>query len=102
MRAIFLKYLYLLCMVPVLVSTSIAQVGINTTTPANGALLDVFSDSSGFLAPRVALTGTDDTTTITPAATTGLLVYNTVTAGTLPIQVTIGFHSSNRIQGLPV
>ena len=100
MKAIILKYLYLLCMVPVLVSTSIAQVGINTTTPANGALLDVFSDSSGFLAPRGALTGTDDTTTITPAATTGLLVYNTVTAGTLPIQVTPGFYYWNGSQWL--
>ena len=70
----------------------IAQVGINTTTPANGALLDISSSDKGFLMTRVALTGTDDVNTITPSATTGLMVYNTVTAGALPVQVTPGFY----------
>ena len=69
-----------------------AQVGINTTAPANGALLDIFSNNGGFLTPRVELSGTDDVTTITPNATPGLLVYNTVIAGALPIQVTPGFY----------
>lgn len=73
-------------------SISYAQVGINTTTPANGALLDISSSDKGFLMTRVALTGTDDVTTITPSATTGLMVYNTVTAGALPVQVTPGFY----------
>ncbi len=68
------------------------QVGINTTMPASGALLDINSPDKGFLTPRVSLTGTDDTTTITPTATPGLLVYNTVTAGALPVQVTPGFY----------
>ncbi|MBK5215036.1 MAG: hypothetical protein JJE55_15430 [Flavobacteriaceae bacterium] len=71
---------------------SYAQVGINTTTPANGALLDISSSNKGFLMTRVALTGTDDVTTITPSATTGLMVYNTVTAGALPVQVRPGFY----------
>ncbi len=69
-----------------------AQVGINTTTPANGALLDISSSDKGFLMTRVALTGTNDVTTITPSATTGLMVYNMVTAGALPVQVTPGFY----------
>lgn len=69
-----------------------AQVGINTTNPANGALLDISSTNKGFLMTRVALTGTNDVTTITPSATTGLMVYNTVTAGALPVQVTPGFY----------
>lgn len=68
-----------------------AQVGINTTNPANGALLDVFSPDKGMLIPRVELTGTDDTTTITPA-TVGLLVYNTDIAGAIAVQVTPGFY----------
>tara|TARA_R100000935_G_scaffold38680_1_gene60021 strand:- start:135232 stop:136056 length:825 start_codon:yes stop_codon:yes gene_type:complete len=76
----------------------VAQVGINTTNPANGALLDVFSANKGLLTPRVELTGTDDTTTITPSATVGLLVYNTVIAGALPIQVTPGFYYWNGSQ----
>lgn len=72
-----------------------AQAGINTTTPAPGALLDIYAPNAGFLVPRVELTGTDDTTTITPQATTGVLVYNTVTAGALPVQVTPGFYFYN-------
>lgn len=75
-----------------------AQVGINTTTPANGALLDISSSDKGFLMTRVALTGTDDVSTITPSATIGLLVYNTVIAGSLPIQVTPGFYYWNGVQ----
>lgn len=73
-------------------NTSIAQVGINTTNPANGALLDIASADKGFLIPRVELTSTTDTTTISPSATIGLLVYNTVIDGNLPVQVTPGFY----------
>lgn len=83
-----------------LISSCYAQVGINTTTPANGALLDVFSPDKALLIPRVELTATNDVTTITPAATEGLLVYNTVTNGALPIQVTPGFYYWNGGQWL--
>ncbi|MDC8005718.1 hypothetical protein POV27_16790 [Aureisphaera galaxeae] len=75
-----------------------AQVGINTSNPADGAALDITSTDKGFLIPRVALTGTDDTTTITPSATTGLLVYNTVIAGALAVQVTPGFYYWSGVQ----
>ena len=66
--------------------------GINTDTPSPGALLDISSPDMGLLIPRVELTGTDDRTTITPDVTTGVLVYNTVTAGPLAVQVTPGFY----------
>lgn len=79
---------------------SYAQVGINTTTPASGALLDISSSNKGLLIPHVELTGTDDVTTITPSATVGVLVYNTVTAGALPVQVTPGFYYWNGLQWL--
>ncbi|MBA80432.1 MULTISPECIES: hypothetical protein [unclassified Leeuwenhoekiella] len=60
-----------------------AQVGIGTTTPVSGALLDISATDKGLMIPRVALTGTDDTATVTPSATTGLLVFNTAaTTGT--------------------
>jgi len=73
-----------------------AQVGINTTSPTAGTILDIESSSNkGFLMTKVALTGTDDVTTITPSATIGLLLYNTVTAGALPVQVTPGFYYWN-------
>ncbi len=32
-----------------------AQVGINTTTPGDGAMLDVNSNNKGILIPRVSL-----------------------------------------------
>jgi hypothetical protein len=75
-----------------------AQTGIGTSTPNASAKLDVYATDKGFLPPRVALTGTTDLTTIknslgvsiTPA--TGLLVYNTATAGTSPNNVIPGYY----------
>lgn len=78
-----------------------AQTGIGTTTPNASAKLEVASTTQGFLPPRLALTGTADNTTIknsagtavTPA--TGLLVYNTATAGTAPNNVIPGYYYWN-------
>jgi Glycine rich protein len=55
-----------------------AGVGIGTTTPNESALLDVTSANKGFLPPRVALTGSNDVTTI-PNPVAALTVYNTNT-----------------------
>jgi hypothetical protein len=68
-----------------------AQVGIGTSSPSASAQLEVNSSSKGFLPPRVTLTGTADVTTIASPAT-GLLVYNTATAGTSPSNVTPGYY----------
>lgn len=72
-----------LALLPVLFCTAIfhAQVGINTINPASGAQLDVYSVDKGLLIPRVSLINIFDTTTITPSASPGLLVYNTNTSG---------------------
>ena len=69
-----------------------AQVSVTTSSPANGAALEVRSTDKGFLIPRVTLTGTDDNTTITPAATTGLIVFNTTPAGSGATRVEQGFY----------
>ncbi|WP_185286029.1 tail fiber domain-containing protein [Chryseobacterium indologenes] len=53
-----------------------AQVGINTTTPDPSSVLDVSGFDKGILIPRIALTGSLDTTTI-PSRTNSLLIYNT-------------------------
>ncbi|AEH02313.1 tail fiber domain-containing protein [Lacinutrix sp. 5H-3-7-4] len=59
-----------------LVTTSFAQVGINTTAPDESSILDVTSSNKGILIPRISLTSTTDVTTIeTP--TVSLLIYNT-------------------------
>jgi len=72
-------------------ATSHAQVGIGTNSPDISAQLEVSSTSKGFLPPRVTLTGTADATTIASPAT-GLMVYNTATAGTAPANVTPGIY----------
>lgn len=76
------------------------QVGINTASPADGAILDISSSNKGLLTPRVNLTSSTDVTTITPSAPVGLLVYNMITSGSLPFQVTPGFYYWNGIQWL--
>lgn len=72
-----------------------AQVGINTNTPSAGTALDISSTDKGFLMTKVTLTGTNDTTTITPSATTGLMVYNTATTGAAGFEVIPGFYYWN-------
>ncbi len=69
----------------------LSQTGIGTTTPHVSAKLEVAATNRGFLPPRVALTGTNDLSTIaTPA--TGLVVFNTATAGTTPNNVLPGYY----------
>lgn len=50
--------------------------------PDSSAMLDVNSSNKGILIPRIALTGSNDTITISKPATS-LLVYNTTTTGGL-------------------
>jgi len=77
----FLQHLCLyalLLLSPVLV----AQVGINTVSPGDGAMLDIESSTKGLLIPRVNIL---DLATIAPvvpttAAEESLLVYNTNTS----------------------
>lgn len=69
-----------------------AQVGVNTSTPDASAVLDVTATDKGFLMTKIALTGTDDVTTITPAPSTGLLVYNTTTGGSPGNEVSPGIY----------
>lgn len=68
-----------------------AQTGIGTTTPHVSAKLDVSATNKGFLPPRVTLLSTTDVATITTPAT-GLVVYNTNTAGSSPNAVVPGYY----------
>jgi hypothetical protein len=70
------------------------NVGIGTSTPSASALLDLTSTSKGLLPPRVALTTKSGTTTIA-SPTTGLIVYNTASAGTGGDAVTPGYYFFN-------
>lgn len=79
------------------VSPFYAQTGIGTTTPNASAKLEVAATDKGFLPPRVALTATNAFLPIvgTAANATGLLVYNTASAGSTPNNVVLGYYYWN-------
>ncbi len=74
-----------------------AQTGIGTTTPNASAKLDITATDKGFLPPRVALTATNVFSPITgtAASASGLLIYNTATAGSAPNNVVPGYYYWN-------
>lgn len=84
-----MKKLFIICLL--FNQIAFGQVGIGTKTPHSSAMLELSSSSKGFLPSRIALTGKTDVTTIASPAT-GLLIYNTATAGTSPNNVTPGFY----------
>jgi hypothetical protein len=69
-------------------------VGIGTSSPSASAILDLTSLNKGFLPPRVALTAINNASPISSPAT-GLLIYNTASAGTYPNQITPGYYFWN-------
>jgi len=75
-----------------------AQIGIGTTTPASGSILDIQSADKGLMIPRIHLSNTNDAAAITPSPTTGLLIFNTNTAGVGITSVSQGFYYWNGSQ----
>ena len=90
------RFIYLFILSFVLIS-GFGQTGIGTTTPNASAKLDVNSTDKGFLPPRVALTANNIFLPIvgTSSQATGLLIYNTATAGTAPNNVVPGYYYWN-------
>ena len=87
-----MKNIYIAALFLGLTATAFAQtksVGINTSTPDANSDLTLGSTNKGLLLNRVALTGTNDATTV-GAHTAGMVVYNTATAGTGATAVTPG------------
>ena len=88
------KLLIFLFIFPML---TIAQVGVNTSTP--NAMLEVNSTNNGMLIPRVNLTSVlDNATVVNPqggALITSTVVYNTTAAGVAPNNVLPGFYYWN-------
>jgi hypothetical protein len=79
MRFKITKQIVMVCGIFLITSTHYmhGQAGINTTTPGDGAMLDIYSQNKGILIPKVNI---GDVTTIAPvvsAAEESLLVYNT-------------------------
>lgn len=71
--------------------TATAQMGIGTASPDSSAMLDVFSTKKGFLPPRLALVATNKPNPVAKPAT-GLLVFNTATAGPDSARVYPGYY----------
>ncbi len=71
------KYIFKTFLMVVFTTTTFAQVGIGTTNPHPSAILELNASDKALLLTRVALTGTDDVTTI-PTPTAGMIVFNTV------------------------
>ena len=63
--------------------TTSAQIGINTTNIDNGVMLEIDSEDSGVLIPRISLNNINDNTTISGTLTNGTLIYNTTKSATL-------------------
>jgi hypothetical protein len=89
-----MKKSFSLFLLSILIQIISAQVGIGTTSPAASAQLDVTSSNKGLLPPRIALTSINDNSTISSPAT-GLIIYNTASAGTSPSNVTPGYYYFN-------
>jgi hypothetical protein len=87
----------LLCLLLFISMTTTAQTGIGTTAPNASAKLEVAATDKGFLPPRVALTASNAFSPIvgTAANATGLLVYNTASAGVTPNNVVPGYYYWN-------
>ena len=75
---------------------TVAQVGINTTSPAAGSMFDITSLDKGMLIPRVNITNLSTIAPITGGGTESLLIYNTnATTGK-------GFHYWSGIVWIPL
>lgn len=72
---------------------SYSQVGIGTTNIENGVALQIESNTKGLLIPRVPLTSTALESPVGPSPiATGILIYNTATAGSGGTAVLPGFY----------
>lgn len=93
MKRSYLLFILNIAMSCAFIQDTKAQVGVNTgASIATGAAFEVRSTNKGILLPRVALTSTNDNTTITPAPTTGLFVYNTTKSSSGSTMVEPGFY----------
>jgi len=71
------------------------SISSNGGTPDASAMLDIQSGSMGLSIPNVALTGLTSSSPIVSAPKTGLIIYNTATAGTSPNNVVPGYYYWN-------
>ncbi len=84
--------LVLTCLIFITINfQAISQVGIGTIIPNESSILDITSETSGILIPRVSLSSTTDVTSVNGTEEVSLLLYNTSTIS----DVTPGFYYWN-------
>lgn len=92
-----MKNFYSAVMIALMPAAGMAQIGVGTTSLDATAMLQVnasaSSNAKGFLGPRVALTSTSANSPFSVTPATGLMVYNTATAGSGSTAVTPGYYS---------
>lgn len=92
-----MKNLYTIAMIALLPVAGHAQIGVGTTSLDATAMLQVNASAStnakGFLGPRVALTSTSANSPFSVTPATGLMVYNTATAGSGVNEVKPGYYT---------
>ncbi len=86
--------IYLFSIFLLLSFCSWGQTGIGTSSPNASAKFEVYATNKGFLPPRISLTSATDVSTIASPAT-GLLIYNTASAGAAPANVVPGYYYWN-------
>lgn len=89
-----LVLLVLMVTIPTLISFGQVSISSDNSIAHSSAMLEVKSTDRGFLPPRVELSGINLSNPVTSPAT-GLLVYNTATAGTPPNNVIPGYYYWN-------
>lgn len=72
-----MKKIYTSLIIAFFISNSYSQVGIGTTNPDASSILDINSNSSGLLIPRVNLSDVTNATSPIVSPAVSLLVYNT-------------------------
>ena len=80
-----------------IVVTSSGSLGIGTINPDSSAALDINSTTKGIKLPSVALSATNNAAPLL-SHISGMLVYNTATAGTYPNNVIPGLYTNDGAQ----
>src|SRR5690554_84240 len=98
MKKTYIGYSVLAAVLALSAQQANAQQGFGTDKPSKASVVEMTSGSKGLLIPRVALDSLNSFAPVSGEAPTdvdktdALLVYNTVTAGTAPNDVTPGYY----------
>ena len=94
-KKIFFLVVVLLASSASLIRSQNVSISTDGASPDASAMLDIQSGTMGLSIPNVALTGLGSSSPIATTPKTGLIIYNTATAGTSPNNVVPGYYYWN-------